>query len=81
MPSPYKRALGLLPLPVVGVELRGALAIEAQNGGCNAVEQVAVVGDQHERAGEIGEAVFEHFEGGDVEIVGGLVEQQQVGGL
>src|ERR1035437_1332354 len=71
----------LLPLPVVGVELRAALTIQAQHSGGDAVEQVAVVGDQHQRAGEIGEAVFEHFEGGDVEIVGGLVEQQQVGGL
>ena len=39
------------------------------------------MGHQHERAGEIGEAVFEDFEGGDVEIVGGLVEQEDVGGL
>ncbi len=36
---------------------------------------------QHQRAGEFGEAVFQHFERGDIEIVGGLVEQQQVGGL
>ena len=36
---------------------------------------------QHQRAGKFGEAVFQHFERGDVEIVGRLVEQQQVGGL
>ena len=39
------------------------------------------MGHQHQRAGEFGEAVFQHFERGDVEIVGGLVEQQQVGRL
>ena len=34
---------------------------------------------QHQRAGEIREAFFEHLERGDVEIVGGLVEQQKIG--
>ncbi len=36
---------------------------------------------QHERAGEFGEAFLEHFQRRDVEVVGGLVEQQEIGGL
>ena len=53
----------------------------ASDGGGDAVEQEAIVGDEDERAGELGEALLEHLERRDVEIVGGLVEQQQVGGL
>ena len=57
------------------------MPIQAEDGGGDAVEQVAIVRDQDQGAGEFGEAVFEDLEGGDVEIVGGLVEQQDVGGL
>ena len=39
------------------------------------------MGDEHDRAWEIGEVVFEDVERGDVEIVGWLVEQEDVGGL
>src|SRR5260370_19544418 len=37
--------------------------------------------DQHERAGEINQAFFQDFERRNVEVVGGLVEQKNVGGL
>ncbi len=47
----------------------------------DAVEQVAVVGDQDERARELEQALLEHLERRDVEVVGRLVEDQQVGGL
>ena len=39
------------------------------------------MGDEDEAAVELGEAVLEDFEGRDVEVVGGLVEDEQVGGL
>ena len=35
--------------------------------------------DQDQRAGKLEQSLLEHLEGGDVEIVGRLVEQQQVG--
>ena len=71
----------VFPLREVG-ELAGvAAAVEAENGGGDAVEQIAVVRDEHERAGEVEQVLFEDFERGDVEVVGGLVEQQNVGGL
>ena len=47
----------------------------------HAIEQITVVGDEDERAGEFEEIVFQDFERGDVEVVGGLVEEQDVGGL
>ena len=43
------------------------------------LEEVAVVGDHDEGAGPAVEEVLEHVEGLDVEVVGGLVEQQHVG--
>ena len=36
---------------------------------------------QHQRAGKLEQAFFEDLESGDVEIVGGLVEQENVGRL
>ena len=39
------------------------------------------MGDQHDRARELEQALLEHLERRDVEIVGRLVEDEQVGGL
>ena len=66
---------------VIGETADVAAAVEAQHGGGDAVEQIAVVGDEDQRAGKVEEILFEDFERGDVEVVGGLVEQQNVGGL
>ncbi len=45
----------------------------------DAVEEVAVVGDEEDGAAEAAEVVFEPVEGLGVEVVGGLVEQEEVG--
>ena len=47
----------------------------------DAVEEPTVVGDHHSAARELEQRVFEGFQGLDVQIVGGLVEQQQVAAL
>ena len=44
----------------------------------DAVEEPAVVRDHDGTAGEAEQRVFERAQGVDVEIVGGLVEQQHV---
>ena len=44
----------------------------------DAVEEVAVVGDADDGAFEDGEGFFQHAEGGEVEVVGGLVENDEV---
>ena len=36
--------------------------------------------DQHHRAGKFEQALLQDFERGDIQIVGGLIEQQHVGG-
>src|SRR3546814_3467588 len=46
-----------------------------------AVQQAAVVGDQQESAGIALRKAFQPERGFEVEVVGRLVEQQQVGGL
>ena len=45
------------------------------------VEEPTVVGNHHSAAREFEQRVFEGFQGLDVQIVGGLVEQQQVAAL
>ena len=69
------------PLQVIGEGGGIASAIEAEDDGGDAVEQITVVGDQDERALEFEESFFEDLQGGNVEVVGGLVEQEDVGGL
>ena len=44
----------------------------------DAVEEVAVVGDADDGAFEDGEGFLQHAEGGEVEVVGGLVEHDEV---
>ena len=43
------------------------------------VEEIAVVRDDHRRALPLAQIAFQPFDGGDVQVVGGLVQQQQVG--
>ena len=56
-------------------------AFERQNMRADAVEKEPVVGDDHGAAGEIHQSVFQRAQGFDVEIVGGLVEEQHVAAL
>ena len=72
---------GRLPLGEIG-EGRGlALAVQREDHRGDTLEHEAVVGHQHEPALELGERVLEHLERRDVQVVGGLVEDEQVGGL
>ncbi len=54
--------------------------VEVGDGLDGAVEQAAVVADDDAGAGEAGDVALEPEGGLEVEVVGGLVEQQQVGG-
>ena len=54
---------------------RAELAVvDFEDAGCHLVQEVAVVGDDHEAAGEVAEKVFKPVETAKVEVVGGLVE-------
>ena len=79
------RHLPLAPLAAggqvagVAVVVDVALApVELEDAGGDPVEDVAVVGDEHQPAAEAGQAVLQPGDGVDVEVVGGLVEHEQV---
>ena len=55
-----------------------AVALEGQDVGGDAVEEPAVVADDHGAAGEAQQRLLQRAQRVDVEVVGRLVEQQQV---
>jgi hypothetical protein len=55
-----------------------AVALEGEDVGGDAVEEPAVVADHHGAAGEVEQRLFQRAQRVDVEVVGRLVEQQQV---
>ena len=59
----------------VGVELA---AVDLDDAGGDAVEEVAVVGDEEDGTGEVAEVIFEPDDGFGIEVVGGFVEQEDV---
>ena len=56
-----------------------AAGLELEHRGADRLEEPAVVGDEHDRGVERLQVLLEPLERGDVEVVGRLVEQQQVG--
>jgi hypothetical protein len=58
-----------------------AVAFEGEDVGGEAIEEEAVVADHHGAAGEILQRVLERAQRLDVEVVGRLVEQQDVAAL
>src|SRR3954463_6383577 len=57
------------------------VALEGEDMGGEAVEEEAVVADDHGAAGEILQRLLERAQGLDVEIVGRFVEQEDVAAL
>src|SRR6185503_2321850 len=71
---------------LIGLEIAlepfdAAVALGGEDVGREAVEEEAVVADDHRAAGEILERFLERAQGLDVEVVGRLVEQQHVAAL
>ena len=58
-----------------------AVALEGEHVRGDAVEEPAVVADDHDAAGEVQQRFFERPQRVDVEVVGRFVEQQQVAAL
>src|SRR5262245_30683724 len=55
-----------------------AIAFECEHVSSDAIEEPPVVADDYRTAGVIEKRLFERAQGVDIEIVGGLVEQQQI---
>ena len=73
-----RAALGDHVAVAAGVFDEAAVAFRHDDGGGDAIEEVAVVADQQHGAGIIGQHFLEHVEGFEVEIVGRLVEHQKI---
>ena len=71
----------LEPRRVVALPRDAGAAVELENPAGDVVEEVAVVGDRHHRALVLLQVALEPPHRLGVEVVRGLVEQQQVGGL
>jgi hypothetical protein len=56
-----------------------AVALEGEDMGRDAVEEPAIMADDHGAAGEVLQRLFQRTQRVDVEVVGRLVEQQDVG--
>jgi hypothetical protein len=73
----------LLLHALVGAEVAGVAAqdaaVELDDAGGHAVQEGAVVGDQHHAALEAHQQALQPVDGIQVQVVGGLVEQQHVG--
>ena len=72
-------ALLLQPGGVIALERVAAAALDLEDPVGDVVEEVAVVGDDHHRAREVAQRALEPGDALGVEVVGRLVEQQQVG--
>src|SRR5438067_2482586 len=72
--------LVLLILLEIALEpLDMAVALESQDVGRDAIEEPAIVADDHGATGEILQRLLKRAQRVDVEVVGGLVEQEDVG--
>src|SRR5690242_9267713 len=65
----------LVGLEVAFEPLDLAVALEGEDVGAEAVEEPAVVADHHRAAGEVVQRRLQRLQRLDVEVVGGLVEQ------
>ena len=76
------KVLGTLALEagvIADIKLRTAV-VQMKDVACHAVEELAVVADQHQHAGVFQQPLLQPQHRVQVEVVGGLVEQQQVAG-
>ena len=71
--------LALLVLRETAGKTGQLAAVEFDDAGAHAVEEGTVVGDEEQRDTAFDEQVFQPFDGGDVEVVGRLVEEQHLG--
>ena len=69
----------LEPARVVALVGDALAAVELEDPAGDVVEEVAVVGDRDDRALVLGQVLLQPGDGLGVEVVGGLVQQQQVG--
>ena len=71
-------ALFLVVAVVAGAEVEAAFTFKGEQAVADAVEEIAVVADDEDAAGEGEHGFFEDAHGLQVEVVGGLIEDEEV---
>ena len=61
------------------VDLPDLAAVEPGGGAREVGEEAAVMADDDQRRAAAAEFAFQPFDGGEIEMVGGLVQQQNIG--
>ena len=61
------------------IQHTGDAAIQPDRGPGNSLQQAAVMADQHDAGAHAGQFPFQPFDAGQVKVVGGFVQQQDVG--
>ena len=69
----------LLEMGEAAIEPAGDAAIEPDDGAGERFQQAPVMADEHEGGAQGGQFLLQPGDGGEVEMVGGLVEQQDIG--
>ena len=77
--SVLQAVLAVLRVPALALP-EGPVLLEGEDSRHDAVEEVPVVGDDDDDAGEVVEIVLEHLESLDIEIVRRLIEDQDIRG-
>ena len=72
-----RRLLGPPGVPGAG-EVAATSGLELEHRGPDRLEKPAIVGDEHDGGIETGEVALEPLQRGDVEVIGRLVEEQQL---
>ena len=67
------------PRRIISFIRNSVAAVEFENPACNVIEEVAVVGDGDDGAFVVAQVMFEPRHGLGVEVVGGFVEQENIG--
>ena len=67
-----------IPLGVISKALRISESIEAQHNIRHPIEKKPVVGHEHQSAAKFEQAFLQNFQRRDIEVIGGLVEQEDV---
>ena len=74
------KALGAKPVMVdlldAAVQASAPLAVKSDHLRAHAVHQLPIMADQHQGARKFPQAVLQHLQRGDIQVVGRLVEQQ-----
>ena len=71
---------GLPPWPVATVERRHEAVVDDPQALADRLQEAPVMGDHEDRRRGLGEEALDRLAGVDIEVVGGLVEEKQVGG-